>query len=149
MSTRVTDQERDLPKSGHDWQEEEGVEEEESPIEELWIEQQEALQLEVPQEVKPPTDPRTQIQAIVKEDLRLGAGDFGIWSWLDEETYTGKHLIIHRIEEGNWVTLQAVPSNRSIHLLYPTHEGAPPCQIQIWRTQNIQNCGRTIAVGHR
>ena len=38
MSTRVIDQERDLPKSGHD-QQEEGVEEEESPMEEeLWIE---------------------------------------------------------------------------------------------------------------
>ena len=41
-------------------------------------------------------------------------------------TYTSRHLIIHRPEEGNWVTLQAVPSNRSIHLLLPTHEGAPP-----------------------
>ena len=76
----MTDQERDPPKSGHD-QQEEGVEEEASPMEEdLWIEQREALQLEVPQEVKPPTDPRTRIQAIVEEDLRLGAGDFGIWS---------------------------------------------------------------------
>ena len=36
MSTRVTDQERDPPDSGHDRQEE-GVEEEASPIEELWI----------------------------------------------------------------------------------------------------------------
>ena len=80
MSTRVTDQERDPPDLGHDRQEE-GVEEEASPMEEeLWIEQQEALQLEVPQEVKPPKDPRTRIQAIVKEDLRLGAGDFSIWS---------------------------------------------------------------------
>ena len=46
--------------------------------EELWIEQREALQLEVPQEIKPPTDPCIRIQAIVEEDLRLGAGDFGI-----------------------------------------------------------------------
>ena len=39
MSTRVTDQERNLPESGHD-QQEEGVEEETSPMEEyLWIEQ--------------------------------------------------------------------------------------------------------------
>ena len=39
MSTRVTDQERDTPESGHDRQEE-GVEEEASPMEEeLWIEQ--------------------------------------------------------------------------------------------------------------
>ena len=79
--------------------------------EELWIEQREALQLEVPQGIKPPTNPRTQIQAIVEEDLRLGAGDFGIWIRLDNETYTGRHLIIHRPEEGNWVTLQAVTSN--------------------------------------
>ena len=81
--------------------------------EELWIEQREALQLEVPQEVKPlsQTDPRTRIQAIVEEDLRLGAGDFGIWSRLDDETYPGRHLIIRRPEEENWVTFQAVPSN--------------------------------------
>ena len=47
MSTRVTDQERDPPESGHDWWEE-GMEEEASPMEEeLWIEQWEALQLEV------------------------------------------------------------------------------------------------------
>ena len=39
MSTRVTDQERNLPESGHD-QQEEGMEEEVSPMEEdLWIEQ--------------------------------------------------------------------------------------------------------------
>ena len=80
MSTRVTDQERNPPDSGHDRQEE-GVEEEASPMEEeLLIEQQEALQLEVPKEVKPSTDPRTWIQAIVEKDLRLGVGDFGIWS---------------------------------------------------------------------
>ena len=48
MSTRVTNQERDSSESGHDRQEE-GVEEEASPMEEeLWIEQREALQLEVP-----------------------------------------------------------------------------------------------------
>ena len=59
MSTRVTDQERDPPGSGHD-QQEERVEEEASPMEEeLWIEQREALQLEVPQEVKLPTYPCT------------------------------------------------------------------------------------------
>ena len=79
--------------------------------EELWIEQRESLQLEVPQELKPLIDLRTRIQTIVKEDLRLGAGDFGIWSRLDDETYTRRHLIIRRPEEGNWVTLQAVPSN--------------------------------------
>ena len=39
MSTRVTDQERNPPESGHDRQEE-GVEEQASPVEEyLWIEQ--------------------------------------------------------------------------------------------------------------
>ena len=37
MSTRVTDQERDPPESGHDRQEE-GIEEEVSPMEEeLWL----------------------------------------------------------------------------------------------------------------
>ena len=44
MITRVTDQERNPPELGHD-RKEEGVEEEESHMEEyLWIEQQEALQ---------------------------------------------------------------------------------------------------------
>ena len=53
MNTRVADQERNPPKSGHERQEE-GVEEEASPMEEdLWIEQQEALQIEIPQEVRP------------------------------------------------------------------------------------------------
>ena len=43
MSTRVIDQERNTPESGHDRQEE-GVEKEASPMEEeLWIELQEAL----------------------------------------------------------------------------------------------------------
>ena len=48
--------------------------------EELWIEQREALQLEAPQEVKPLflMNTSTQIQSIVEEDLKLGAGDFGI-----------------------------------------------------------------------
>ena len=53
MSTRVTDQEINLPELGHD-QQEEGIDEEASPMEEdLWIEQREALQIEVPQEVRP------------------------------------------------------------------------------------------------
>ena len=53
MSIRVTDQEKNPPESGHGWQEE-GVDEEASPMEEdLWIEQQEALQIEFPQEVRP------------------------------------------------------------------------------------------------
>ena len=71
--------------------------------EELWIEQPKALQLRAPHEGTnlSPLNPRTWIQTIVKEDLRLRAGDFGIWSRLDNETYTGRHLIIHRPEEGN------------------------------------------------
>ena len=50
--------------------------------EDLWIEQQESLQIEVPQEVRPlsPTNPSTRMQAIVEEDLRLRASEFGIWS---------------------------------------------------------------------
>ena len=63
MSTRVTDQERNPPESGHDRQEE-GVDEESSPMEEdLWIEQREALQIEVPQEVRTlsPMNPSTRI----------------------------------------------------------------------------------------
>ena len=98
---------------GHERQEED-VEKEASPTkEELWIEQQEALQLEAPQErtTLSPLNLRTRIQAIIEEDLQLGAGDFGIWSRLDDETYTSRHIIIHRLEEGNWVTFQAVPSN--------------------------------------
>ena len=93
----MTDQERNSPESGHD-QHEEGVEEEVSPMEEdLWIEQQEALQLEVPQEARPLslTNSSTRIQTIVEEDLRLGAGDFGIWSRLDDERNNDNHLIIH------------------------------------------------------
>ena len=97
MSTRVTDQERNPPESGHVRQEE-GEEEEASPMEEdLWIEQREALQLEVPQEVRPlsPTNLSTRIQTIVEEDLRLRAGDFGIWSQLEDERNDDKHLLIH------------------------------------------------------
>ena len=48
MNTRVADQEINPPESGHDRQEE-GVDEESSPMEEdLWIEQREAIQIEVP-----------------------------------------------------------------------------------------------------
>ena len=81
--------------------------------EDLWIEHQEALQIEVPQEIRPlsPTNPSTRIQAIVEEDLRLRAGDFGIWSQLDYEVDDDNHLVIRRPEEGNWVTLQVYPSN--------------------------------------
>ena len=128
MSTNVTDQERNLPDSSHDRQEE-GVDEEASPMEEyLWIEQRESLQIEIPQEIRPLSQMNlsTRIQAIVKEDLRLRAGEFGIWSQLDDEVNDDNHLVIRRPEEGNWVTLQVYPSNRSIHLIYSTHEGAPP-----------------------
>ena len=61
MSTRVTDQKRNPPKSGHDRQEE-VTEEEASPMEEeLWIEQPEALQLRAPHEgtMLSPLNPRT------------------------------------------------------------------------------------------
>ena len=48
MNTRVADQERNPPESGHDWQEE-GVDEEASPMEEdLWIEKCEDIQIEIP-----------------------------------------------------------------------------------------------------
>ena len=40
-------------------------------------------------------NPRTRIQTIVEEDLRLLAGDFGIWSRLDDETYTKRILVVH------------------------------------------------------
>ena len=58
------------------------MEQEASPMEEkLWIEQLEALQLRDPNEgtTLSPLNPRTQIQTIVKEDLRLRVGDFSIW----------------------------------------------------------------------
>ena len=61
MNTRVTDQERDPPESGHNRQEER-MEEEASPMEEeLWIEQREALQLRAPHEgtTLSPLNPRT------------------------------------------------------------------------------------------
>ena len=80
MTTRVTEHEKNPPESGHDRQEE-GMDEEASPMEEyLWIEQREALQIEVPWQIRTlsPTNPSTRIQAIFKEDLRLRAGEFGI-----------------------------------------------------------------------
>ena len=81
--------------------------------EDLWIEQREALQIEAPQEVRPlsPMNPSIRIQAIVKEDLRLRAGEFGIWIRLDNNKNDDNHLLICQLEEGNWVTLQALPSN--------------------------------------
>ena len=96
MSTRVTDQERNLLESSHDRQEE-GVDEEASPMEEdLYIEQREDLQMEVSQEVRPlsPMNPSIRMQAIVEEDLRLRASEFGIWSRLDDEVNDDNHLVI-------------------------------------------------------
>ena len=95
MNTRVTDQKRNPTELGHDRQEE-GVDEEVSPMEEdLWIEQREALQIEVPQEIRPlsPMNLSTRIQAIVEEDLRLRAGEFGIWSQLDDEVNNDNYLL--------------------------------------------------------
>ena len=94
----MTDKEENPPELSHD-RHEEGMEQETSPMEEeLWIEQSEA-----PHEgtTLSPLNPRTRIQTIVKKDLRLRAGDFGIWSRLDDEPYTRRHLIIRRPEEGN------------------------------------------------
>ena len=76
---------------GHD-QHEEGMEEEASPTEEeLWIEQPEALQLRAPNEgtTLSPLNPRTRIQTIVEDDLRLQAGEFTIWSRLGDESNPG------------------------------------------------------------
>ena len=56
-------------------------------------------------------NPSTRIQVIVEEDLRLIAGEFGIWSRLDDEVNDDNHLVIRRPEEGNWVMLQVYPSN--------------------------------------
>ena len=103
ITTKVIEQEGNPPNLGHDWQEE-GVDEEASPMEEdLWIEQWESLQIEFYQEVRPlsPTNLSTRMQAIVEEDLRLRASEFGIWSWLDDEVNDDNHLVIYRPEEGN------------------------------------------------
>ena len=73
------------------------MDKEASPMEEyLWIEQREALLLEIIQEVRPLslTNSSTQIQAIVEEELRLRVGDFGIWSRLDDEVNYDNHLVI-------------------------------------------------------
>ena len=83
------------------------MEQEASPTEEeVWIEQPEALQLRAPSEgtTLSPLNPRTRIQTIVEDDLRLRASDFSIWSRLGDELYPGRHLIIRRLVEGNWVT---------------------------------------------
>ena len=53
MTTRVIEQEENPPESGHD-QQEEGFDEELSPMEEyLWIENGEALQVDIPQNITP------------------------------------------------------------------------------------------------
>ena len=66
--------------------------------EDLWIEQREALQLEIPQEVRPLslTNLSIRIQTIIEEDLRLRDGDFGIWIRLDDERNNDNHLLICR-----------------------------------------------------
>ena len=56
--------------------------------------------------------------------------------------------MICRPEKGNWVTLHAYPSNQSIHLLYPTHEGATPLpNTALDNTENLDlqtnNCSWT------
>ena len=112
QNPRETDREENLPESGHDRQEE-GVEQEVSPTEEeVWIEQPEALQLIASGEGTnlSPLNPHTRIQTIVEDDLRLRDGDYSIWSRLGDDTYTGRHLVIRRPFEGNWVTIQAAPS---------------------------------------
>ena len=65
--------------------------------EDLCIEQCEAIRTEVPLEIRPlsPTNLSTRIQAIVEEDLRLRASEFGIWSQLDDDINNDNHLIIH------------------------------------------------------
>ena len=79
------------------------------------------------------------MQATIKEDLRLRAGEFGIWSRLEDKKNDDNNLLIRRPEEGNWVTLQALPSNRSIYLLYLTHEGEPPLpNIALESIENLE-----------
>ena len=84
------------------------------------------------------------MQVIVEEDLRLRAGEFGIWSRLDDEVNDDNHLVIHRPEKGNWVTLQAYPSNRSIQLLYPGHEGAPPAKHSFTKHRPVGFIGTIV-----
>ena len=70
QNPRETDRDEIPPESGHDRQEE-GVEEETAPKdEEVWIEQQEALQITVPDEVTPSrANSHTVIQTIIEDDL--------------------------------------------------------------------------------
>ena len=129
QNPRETDHDEVPPESGHDRRTEGEEEEAVSPEDdEIWIEQPEALQVIVPDEgvTLSTVNPRTRIQNIIEDDLRLRAGDITLWSRLGDEPYPGRHLVIRRPIEGNWVTFQTAPSFRSIHLLLPTHEGTPP-----------------------
>ena len=79
--------------------------------EDLWIEQHEALQISIPQSVSPQSlinpNHSARVQDIVEEDLRLRAGEFGVWSRLDDEGNDVDHLVIRRPKEGNLVTFQS------------------------------------------
>ena len=79
QNLRETDRDEIPPESGHD-RHGEGVDEKTAPKdEEVWIEQQEALHITVPDEVTlSPVNPHTIIQTIVEDDLRLRAGDITI-----------------------------------------------------------------------
>ena len=73
------------------------MDEEASHMEEdLWIEKHESLQIEFPQEIRPlsATNTSTRMQSIVEEDLTLRAGEFGIWSRLDDEVNDDNILVI-------------------------------------------------------
>ena len=121
------------------------MEQETSPTEEeLWIEKPKALQLRAPQEgtTLSPLNPRTRIQTIVVEDLRLGAGDFGIWSRLDDETHILEDTSLS-IDQRKKIGLpfKRYPPTEVSTYSYRHMKEHPPYQIQLWRTQNIQNYG--------
>ena len=85
MNTRVIEHEENPPESVHD-RHEEGVDDEEvSPMEEyLWIEQREALQVQISEDVRP-LSPKNinlsaRVQGIVREDLILRGGEYDIQS---------------------------------------------------------------------
>ena len=141
MNAKVTEHEIHLLDSGHDWQEE-GVDEEEvSPMEEdLWIEKCESIHIEVPHKVISLSLINSNliycVQTIFEEYLRLWAGEFDVWSRLEDEGNDVDHMVIRRPEEGIWVTFQMYSSNRSINLLYPQNEGATP--IPNTASENIE-----------
>ena len=64
----------------------------------LWIEQCEALHIEIPQEVRPLSpvnlNLRAHVQTNVEEKLRLRAGEFDLWIQLDGEGNEVDHLVI-------------------------------------------------------